>query len=89
MLASQNDFLGRLPERLGGESFDDLGNVRQYQTTVSEIEDLTGIDFGPLRDADAFGDSESLATPLRPIRSFGDLRLNGRVEPAGNTDRRY
>ncbi|WP_165072932.1 DNA/RNA non-specific endonuclease [Paludisphaera rhizosphaerae] len=89
MLASQADFLNRLPERIGGERFDDLGDVEQYQTTVAEIEELTGIDFGPLRDADVFGDRESLGSPLRLLRSFDDLVLNGRPERRPASRRRY
>ncbi|MFO0956046.1 MAG: DNA/RNA non-specific endonuclease [Isosphaeraceae bacterium] len=75
LLASQARFLGGLPERLGGESFDDLGAVRQYQTTVAEIEELTGLDFGPLRAADVLGGSESAGTTMRPLKDFGDIRL--------------
>jgi endonuclease G len=89
LLASQADFLRRLPERLGGERFDELGDVEQYQTSVAEIEELTGIDFGPLRDVDTFGDSESLDTPLRPLRSFDELRLNGRPIPSRAAARLY
>ena len=86
LLASQAQFLNRLPERLGGESFDDLGDVEHYQTSVAEIEGLTGLDFGPLRDADTFGDSESLDTRLRPVRSFEEIRLDGRSVVSGASD---
>jgi endonuclease G len=54
-VASQADLLSTLPERLSGaEGFDDLGAVREYATSVEEIEHMTGLDFGPLRDHDTF-----------------------------------
>jgi endonuclease G, mitochondrial len=89
LLASQAQFLNRLPERIGGERFDDLGQVEEYQTTVAEIEELTGLDFGPLRDADTFGDSESLDATMRPLRSFGDVRLDERPVRAGASGHSY
>jgi endonuclease G len=79
-LVSQAELLTRLPERLLGEGaaerFSDLGRVREYQTTVEEIEELTGLDFGPLRDHDTSGRPESLAERLRLLTSYSDLRLD-------------
>ena len=89
LLASQSEFLSRLPERLRGERFDDLGRVQQYQTTVARIEEMSGINFGLLRDADTFGDSESLETPLRPLKSFDDIALGGSWVPARSSDNPY
>ena len=89
LLASQADFLNRLPERLGGERFDDLGRVRQYQTSVAEIESLTGLDFGRLRDADVFGDSETLDSPLRPLKAFRDVILTEREASRRAIGNRY
>lgn len=53
LLASQNGLLPATLESLE-ESFDQLGKVAEYQTTVREIERLTGLDFGNLRDHDTF-----------------------------------
>ena len=63
-LADQSELLRALPERLGNaESFDDVGKVREYLTTVAEVEELTGLDFGILRDHDTNG-GEALGSRL-------------------------
>jgi endonuclease G len=77
--ASQEKLLpGELPERRGGEAEDlsDPTKVREYQSTVEEIERLTGLDFGPLRnhDTNKGGGGESRGRE-RLIRSFDDLGL--------------
>ena len=69
-LASQAELLTNLPER--AEAFDDVGKVREYLTTVQEVEEITGLDFGPLRDHDTHR-PESLEAPLRPLRSQADI----------------
>jgi endonuclease G len=69
-LASQAELLTNLPER--AEAFDDVGKVREYLTTVQEIEEITGLDFGPLRDHDTHS-PESLEASLRPLRSQADI----------------
>jgi DNA/RNA endonuclease G (NUC1)/pimeloyl-ACP methyl ester carboxylesterase len=72
-LASQAELLSALPERLGGaEGFDDVGRVREYLTSVAEIEEMTGLDFGLLRDRDTFR-PESLGD-RRPLLRDSDLR---------------
>lgn len=78
-LADQSELLTRLPERLSSkgasEAFSDLGRVREYQTTVEEIEEITGLDFGVLRTHDTFGKAESLPSQLLPLEAFTDIRL--------------
>ncbi len=62
----------------GSESFDDLGHVKQYQTSVKKIEELTGLDFGALADADtlpAGPEAMGAEAVQREITSFGDIRL--------------
>ena len=72
-LADQSELLTALPERLGGEErFDDVGRVREYLTTVANVEEMTGLDFGPLRDHDTNA-SEAIGV-RRPLRSEADLR---------------
>lgn len=79
-LADQSELLTRLPERLSSkgasEAFSDLGRVREYQTTVEEIEEITGLDFGILRTHDTFGQAESLPSQLLPLEAFTDIRLS-------------
>jgi len=79
LVASQERLLSWLPESIraggGAESFDDLGKVKHFQTTVKKVEEMTGLDFGDLRDHDTFGASESLAGPMIPLRRAEDVRL--------------
>ena len=67
---------GRIAEnQLDAENFAELGNVAQYQTTIEEIESLTNLDFGHLREHDTFlGAGETFDGKLR-IESFESLRL--------------
>lgn len=51
-LADQSKFLTRLSS--DAESFDDTEKVDEYQTSIDEIEQLTGLDFSNLRDFDTF-----------------------------------
>ena len=74
LLADQTDRLKRLPERLG-ESFDDLGDIAQYQTSVKEIEKLTGLDFGPLRAADTWQQGPEASGGKRRLRRIEDVRI--------------
>jgi endonuclease G, mitochondrial len=55
-LASQADLL---PEVL--EDFADLGRVAVFQSRISDVAALTGLDFGALADADSHGELESAA----------------------------
>ena len=53
MLADQSDSLPQLPE--SAEALDDDDGVREFVTTVIDIEELTGLDFGTaVRDADLY-----------------------------------
>lgn len=80
LLASQQELLTRLPERLSGagtaERFSDMGRVQEFQVTVGEIEEMTGLDFGLLRDHDTLRRPESLAGRVRPLTSYRDLLLD-------------
>ncbi|MEP0873520.1 DNA/RNA non-specific endonuclease [Trichocoleus desertorum AS-A10] len=79
-LADQSELLTRLPERLSrrgaSEAFGDLGRVREYQTTVEEIEEITGLDFGLLRDYDTFREAESLTGRFLLLEDFADIQLS-------------
>ena len=81
MLADQSPLLPQsLPENLGeefSEDFDDTASIEEYQTTVAEIERLTGLDFGELRNHDTFrpGPDESLSQRRSP-ESFEDISLD-------------
>lgn len=77
--ASQEELLPRqLPEKRGGtaEDLSDTSEIREYQSTVAEIERLTGLDFGPLRHHDTNGGAggESRARE-RLLQGFEDLVL--------------
>src|SRR5262245_58899747 len=67
ILADQSPLLPQsLPENFGedfSEDFDDTARIAEYQTTVAEIERLTGLDFGDLRNHDTFqpGPEEALS----------------------------
>lgn len=73
LLASQSDKIRRMPENFG-EAFDDLDPVQEFQTSIVEIERLTGLDFGILRDHDTF----RAAGPegiMKPLTDFADIML--------------
>lgn len=76
LIADQSDLIQRLPERFS-ESFNDLSNVTEYQTSIREIENLTDLDFGSLRDYDTFrtGSGESIISQRR-INRFEDIILD-------------
>ena len=76
-LADQSQRITQLPERLR-EGFDDLSKVKEYQTSITEIENLTGLDFGFLRDHDTYQDGgEGIADLKREIEKFEDIKLDG------------
>lgn len=76
LLADQSERIRQLPERLS-EGFDDTSQIRLYQTTVRDIERLTGLDFGPLREHDTFQPTaEEALEPARQIKSFRDMYLD-------------
>lgn len=89
-IADQSEMLTRIPERLMadrfGERFSNLGEVAHFQTTVAEIENLTGLDFGRLRDADTFrpGRNERTGGEMRRVHSLSDLQLGLGRRHSGN-----
>jgi len=81
ILADQSPLLPQsLPENFGEdfrEDFDDTASIAEYQTTVAEIERLTGLNFGDLRNHDTFepGPEEALSQRRR-LESFDDVSLD-------------
>lgn len=77
MIADQSDALRELPET--AEAIDDDEGVRDFVTTVIDIEQLTGLDFGEeVREADLYqhiGGGES-AEGFREITDFEDINLH-------------
>ena len=89
MLADQGPAIAVMPEgRGGGESFADTSKVRDFLTTVQEIERLTGLTFSDsVREADinrgearrtAAGAVSGRASRLRAVTSFEQIGM-GRV----------
>jgi endonuclease G len=91
VLASQSKWLNSLPESLradGSEALDALpAKLEEFQSSVAEIEQLTGLDFGQARDWDTNGGGESLggvgsgggpeayARRRKPLTSFDDIKI--------------
>jgi endonuclease G, mitochondrial len=88
VLASQSKWLDSLPESLqadGGEALDVLpAKLEEFQSTVAEIEQLTGLDFGKASDWDTNSGPESFAGSTgaealerrrKPLQSFEDLQI--------------
>lgn len=75
LLASQKERIKRLPEAVA-EDLGDVTAVEEWQTSVREIERLTGLDFGILREHDTLqgGGGEARKTRRR-LKSFDDIRL--------------
>jgi endonuclease G len=61
-LADQGPKLGQIPERLD-EAFSNVSKVKIYQIRISEIQNLTKLNFGPLAGADSFPGGEALEGP--------------------------
>jgi endonuclease G len=74
LLADQTERIKRFPER-AREGFDDLGDVAQYQTSVKEIEKLTGLNFGPLAAADTWQQGPESVGGRRRLGRIEDVRL--------------
>jgi len=74
LLADQTGRITRLPERVS-EGFDDLGEIAQYQTSVTEIEKLSGLDFGPLKAADSWKAGPEAIGGMRRLRRMEDIRV--------------
>ena len=75
LMASQKALIDQtgIPEKIGAETFADLGAVAQYQVSIAEIERRTGLGFDTLRDHDTYGRAPEAASA--PIRSFEEIRL--------------
>ena len=73
MVASQKQRIKQTP---GGvpEALDDPSPVAEYQRKIADIEQMTGLDFGPLTGADTFGDGEAVGGE-RKLESFEEIRL--------------
>jgi endonuclease G len=69
-LAKQSSLIEQMPEKMGEQA------VTQYQIQIKEIEKLTGLNFGVLRDVDTFGPvlQESVFS-MRKIEKFDDISL--------------
>jgi endonuclease G, mitochondrial len=75
LIADQSPLFGQLPETL--ESFDDMSKISQYQTSVREIEKITGLDFGSLRDHDTFQSAPGESMGIRiKLESIEDIKLD-------------
>ncbi|WP_205917873.1 DNA/RNA non-specific endonuclease [Rhizobium ruizarguesonis] len=91
---SQGDLIRDLLERRSrSEAVEGfvLGAYRTFQVTIGHIEDITGLQFRGLRDADplsqAAGGAESLAAgqiAYMPIESFEDIVLDGGARASEN-----
>jgi endonuclease G len=79
LLADQSDMIRRLPERMAGERFDDtseVAKIAQFQTSISNIEDITGLDFGALKNYDTFQKGpEALGKERVKLGDFSDIKL--------------
>ncbi len=77
LLADQRPVLEVMPEAIGPEAFADeeeLARVSEFLSTVTEIEELTGLDFGnPIRRGDIRAGMESARAPAL---SLDPLTLN-------------
>jgi len=79
LLAEQDEFVATI--LAGGERFDDWdalpARLAEFQIRIGEVERLTGLDFGQLRDHDSFGavapGAEAVAR--RRLETFADLQL--------------
>ena len=77
VLADQTEFINEEEESLGAEDLPPFPDKLppEYQCTVREIEELTGLDFGHLRDHDTFDGGSEGVTSRRRISKFEDIQL--------------
>lgn len=78
LLADQSQFLKSLPEgmtREAMEAWDNTAKVKEYLSTVREVEKLTGLNFGELRKHDTKPGGEAFEQPLT---SFEQIPLHPR-----------
>jgi endonuclease G, mitochondrial len=81
ILADQSPLLPQsLPENFDesfSEDFDDTARIAEYQTTVAEIERLTSLDFGELRQHDTFQPGPEAVLPeRRQLAGFDEISLD-------------
>jgi hypothetical protein len=58
-----------------------MSKIIEYQTSIREIEKLTGLNFGSLRQHDTFQDGAERATGLKvKLENFDDLKLDSPVQ---------
>lgn len=69
LLADQRPLINELPERAGDVI------VHQYQVSIKEVEDLTGLDFGKLHDYDTFIQGPEAVSQMKEINSYSDISL--------------
>ncbi|MGD1837537.1 MAG: DNA/RNA non-specific endonuclease [Nitrososphaeraceae archaeon] len=74
LLANQSRRISRLPEGLS-EGFDDIIEIQEYQTSVHEIERITGLDFGNLRHQDTFQEGRETISRKVKLNSYNDIQL--------------
>ena len=65
------EFLSDTPER-----FDDTSKIDEYQTTIAEIEKLTGLDFGDLKDFDTLDGGGAERIYRVKIESLDQIKLS-------------
>jgi endonuclease G len=80
ILADQTDLLGlseAFRESAGPEDLPDFPDKLpdEYQVTIAEIEELTGLDFGLLREHDTFADASEGLRSRRKLESFQDISV--------------
>ena len=88
MIADQSDSLRELPE--GMEAIDDDEGVKDFITTVVDIENLTGLDFGSdVRNADInkAGGPEG-ASARREVLNFPEIPLERKPRPRKDSNRK-
>ena len=72
LVASQKERIKQTPGGLP-ESLEDPSPVAEYQVSIAEIEQMTGLDFGKLVAADTLGGEEAMS---RPLESFEEIKLD-------------
>lgn len=77
VLADQTEFISE-EESSGSEDLPPFPDKLppEYQCTVREIEELTGLDFGPLRDHDTFDGGSESTTSRRLISKFEEIQFH-------------
>jgi endonuclease G len=79
-LMSQEDLLAAEDRIIGLDASPDEilteAEARLYQVSIADLEEFTGLDFGPLRSADTFSGDEAftLVAPV-PVDRFEDIRF--------------